>query len=72
MAVGLGARRGEVLALRWSDIVDGRAVIARSLSQANGKLEFKGTKTDESRVVKVRRRRWRNQGATVSARMSSG
>ena len=29
MAVGLGARRGEVLALRWLDIVDGRAVIAR-------------------------------------------
>src|ERR1035438_9971963 len=53
MAVGLGARRGEVLALRWMDIVDGRAVIARSLSQANGVLEFKGTKTDESRVVKV-------------------
>ena len=33
MTVGLGARRGEVLALRWSDIVDGRATIARSLSQ---------------------------------------
>lgn len=47
------ARRGEVLALRWTDIVDGRAVIARSLSQANGKLEFKGTKTDEPRVVKI-------------------
>ena len=53
MAVGLGARRGEVLALRWMDIVDGRAVIARSLSQANGVLEFKGTKTDESRVAKI-------------------
>ena len=53
MAVGLGARRGEVLALRWTDIVDGRAFIARSLSQANGMLEFKGTKTDEPRVVKI-------------------
>ena len=53
MAVGLGARRGEVLALRWADIVDGRAVICRSLSQANGALEFKGTKTGESRVAKV-------------------
>jgi integrase len=52
-AKGLGARRGEVLALRWTDIVDGRAVIARSLSQANGKLEFKGTKTGEPRVVKI-------------------
>jgi integrase len=28
-----GARRGEVLALRWSDIRDGRAVITRSLTQ---------------------------------------
>lgn len=53
MALGLGARRGEVLALRWSDIVDGRAVICRSLCQANGTLEFKGTKTDETRVAKI-------------------
>lgn len=53
MAAGLGARRGEVLALRWIDIVDGRAFISRSLSQANGNLEFKGTKTDEPRVVKI-------------------
>jgi integrase len=53
MAVGLGARRGEVLALRWSDIVCGRAVICRSLSQANRVLVFKGTKTDESRVAKI-------------------
>src|SRR5262249_31002112 len=52
-AVGLGARRGEVLALRWSDIVNGRALIARSLTQTKGVLEFKGTKTDEPRVVKV-------------------
>lgn len=53
MAVGLGARRGEVLALRWTDIADGRAFIARSLSQAGGKLEFKGTKTDEPRMAKI-------------------
>ena len=33
MAVGLGARRGEVPALRWSDIKDGRTMIARSLTQ---------------------------------------
>ncbi|MCL5744513.1 MAG: site-specific integrase [Acidobacteria bacterium] len=55
MAVGLGARRGEVLALRWSDIVDGRALISRSLTQAQtkGSLKFKGTKTDELRVAKI-------------------
>jgi len=33
--------------------VDGRAFITRSLSKANGVLEFKGTKTDEPRVVKI-------------------
>jgi integrase len=53
MAVGLGARRGEVLALRWSDLVDGRALIARSLTQTKDVLEFKGTKTDEPRVAKI-------------------
>ncbi len=53
MAVGLGARRGEVLALRWSDIQDGRAIIARSLTQTKTVLEFKGTKTDEPRVAKI-------------------
>jgi|HubBroStandDraft_6_1064221.scaffolds.fasta_scaffold46572_5 integrase len=43
-----GARRGEVLALRWSDIVDGRAVITRSLTQTKHVLEFKCTKTEDS------------------------
>jgi integrase len=61
----LGARRGELLALRWSDIENGRAVIGRSLSQTfrtvetpEGKmvkvhdvLTFKGTKTEEVRVL---------------------
>lgn len=58
MSVGLGARRGEVLALRWSDVVDGRAVIARSLSQTReAGLVFKSLKghedTEEQRVVKI-------------------
>jgi integrase len=53
MAVGLGARRGEVLALRWLDIVDGRALIARSLTQTKDVLEFKCTKTDEVLVSKI-------------------
>jgi integrase len=60
-----GARRGEVLALRWSDIEDGRVTIGRSLCQTfrtvdtpEGKtkrvhdvLEFKSTKTEEIRVL---------------------
>jgi integrase len=53
MALGLGARRGEVLALRWADVVDGRVLIARSLRQTKNVLEFKGTKTDEPRVAKI-------------------
>jgi integrase len=48
-----GCRRGEVLALRWSDIQDGRAMVARSLTQTRDVLEFKGTKTDEPRPVSL-------------------
>jgi integrase len=48
-----GARRGEVLALRWSDLQDGRAIITRSLTQTRQVLEFKGTKTEKPRDVKV-------------------
>src|SRR5580693_2694454 len=39
-----GARRGEVLALRWSDLQGGELFIARSLSQTKAGLSFKGTK----------------------------
>jgi integrase len=53
VAAALGARRGEVLALRWSDIQDGRATIARSLTQTKLVLEFKGTKSERPRVVKI-------------------
>lgn len=41
MVAATGCRRGEMLALRWSDIVDGRAMIARSLTQTRQVLEFK-------------------------------
>jgi integrase len=53
LAAALGARRGEVLALRWSDIRDGRATISRSLTQTKQVLEFKGTKSERPRVVKI-------------------
>jgi integrase len=48
MCAATGARRGEVLALRWSDIRDGRVLIARSLTQTKDGLAFKGTKTEDS------------------------
>ncbi len=46
-----GCRRGEVLALRWSDVKDGRAMVGRSLTQTRDVLKFKGTKSDEMRAV---------------------
>lgn len=51
MDAATGARRGEVLALRWSDIEAGRVTISRSLCQTKSGVEFKGTKTDEIRVL---------------------
>jgi integrase len=48
-----GARRGEVLALRWSDYFDGAVFITRSLAQTRKGLEFKGTKTEEPRRVSL-------------------
>lgn len=53
LCAATGARRGEVLALRWSDIQNGRALITRSLTQTRQVLEFKGTKTDTPRDVKI-------------------
>jgi integrase len=46
-----GARRGEVLALRWMDYIDDAVFITRSLSQTKKGLEFKSTKTEEPRRV---------------------
>ena len=51
IASATGCRRGELLALRWSDIVDGCAIIARSLTQTREVLEFKSTKTEKPRTV---------------------
>src|SRR5713226_4457659 len=53
VAAATGARRGEVLALRWSDIQDGRAIITRSLTQTKHVLEFKGTKTERPRAISI-------------------
>lgn len=51
LSAATGARRGEVLALRWSDIDGSDLLIARSLTQTRQGLEFKGTKTDSPRRV---------------------
>jgi integrase len=46
-----GARRGEVLALRWSDVKGTIVFIDRSLCQTRDGLVFKSTKTEEPRKV---------------------
>jgi len=49
----LGARRGEVLALRWSDLKGTDVFIDRSPCQTKAGVAFKGTKTDEPRKVEM-------------------
>jgi integrase len=48
VSAATGARRGEVLALRWSDIHGSDAVITRSLTQTKEALKFKDPKTEDS------------------------
>lgn len=51
VALATGARRGELCALKWNAVdFEGRTMTIRaSLSDANGKLALKGTKTDRVR-----------------------
>ncbi|HEY1757125.1 MAG TPA: tyrosine-type recombinase/integrase [Bryobacteraceae bacterium] len=53
VAAATGARRGEVLALRWSDVNGMIALIDRSLCQTRDGLVFKSTKTEEPRKVEL-------------------
>jgi integrase len=53
MSAATGARRGEVLALRWSDVKGMVVFIERSLCQTRAGLVFKGTKTEEPRKVEL-------------------
>ncbi len=51
MSAATGARRGEVLALRWSDYRSGAVFISRSLSQTRSGLAFKETKNRSARYI---------------------
>jgi len=53
LAIGLGLRRGEVLALRWSDVNWDRAVlmVSRSLEESTVGVAFKEPKGKRSREV---------------------
>jgi integrase len=53
LSAATGARRGEVLALRWSDIIGMTALIDRSLCQTRDGLTFKHTKTEVPRKVEL-------------------
>src|SRR4051812_11140203 len=53
VAAATGARRGEVLALRWSDVKGMVILVDRSLCQTTDGLVFKSTKTDEPRKVEL-------------------
>jgi integrase len=71
LALSTGMRRGELAALRWSDIdlAVGRISVARSLEQTNGGLAFKSPKTRAgvrtisipASVVAELRQHWRAQ-----------
>ena len=55
MAIATGMRRGEILALRWTDM-DARytvAQITRSLQVSSGELSFQSPKTRRSRRAVV-------------------
>jgi integrase len=51
LSAATGARRGEIMALRWADVVGGRVFITRSLTQTKSGLAFKRPKNEKARVV---------------------
>src|SRR5437868_3683699 len=55
VAAATGCRRGELLAMRWSDVdLYGRSVrINKSLEQTKAGLRVKGTKNEESRPISL-------------------
>jgi integrase len=55
LAASSGARRGELLALRWSDIdlERGKMSIERGIVRVNGNLIEQGTKTHQSRRISL-------------------
>jgi integrase len=57
LALTLGARRGELCGLSWSDvdIEAGTVTIRRSLSQTKGRVVLKGTKSGKSRTLPLSR-----------------
>jgi integrase len=53
LAVGTGARRGELCALRWTDIADGTIRIRRSIYRAGADRGEKSTKGGRERLITI-------------------
>jgi integrase len=51
LAAATGARRGEILALRWTDLTGNRLRICRALAQTRAGLTFKRPKNEKARVI---------------------
>lgn len=51
LCAATGARRGEVMAMCWSDVYDGKIRISRSLTQTKAGLDFKTPKNGRTRIV---------------------
>ncbi len=53
VAVAIGLRQGEILALGWQqiDLDTGRVIVNRALQRVNGKLQFVATKPERARTI---------------------
>ncbi len=74
MAAASGMRRGELLALRWSDIdtKTGTVTVSKAVSETKAGLEIKSTKSRKTRFVRVTARPCSAIGAPEANRTREG
>ena len=55
LAIFTGCRRGELIALKWSDLdlESGSVSISKSVCRVNGEMLIKSTKTNSSRLISI-------------------
>src|SRR5690606_33475513 len=51
LAISTGLRIGELLALRWSDLKDGKLHVRHTLTKEDGQLKLASTKTNRSERI---------------------